>query len=742
MKMNHWMSKLLQATMLFGVTFGTVTAIAEDQSALINKIESVDYSTLPGGRVSIVVKTTQPLANPPAGFTLNSPPRIALDFPKVGNGLPKNNLPADVGALKSLTLAQGKDRTRMVLNLTKNVGYSASANGNEVTILLQANEVTSAMNVETKFSEPTLGNKSVVINNVDFVRGKNGEGRIIVDLSDPSAGINIKQKGRTIEVDFIDTDVPANLQRRLNVTNFNTPVLFIDTMKQGKNGRMVIEPKDNWEQSAYQADKKFIIDVRQVVEDPNKLVRGSKPGYAGEKLSLNFQNIEVRSVLQVIADFTGLNIITSDSVTGNLTLRLKDVPWDQALEIIMQSKGLDKRKNGNVIFVAPSEELAAKEKAELTAQQEKEGLESIRTESFTLKYLKAADFKTILNGGVSSASGGGGGGQRMRNRVLSERGTVNHDTRTNTLFVQDTAKKLEEIQAMISRVDVPIKQVMIESRLVIADDKYSKDLGARLGITQTGRPGRTVATMGGSLGNRPTTVTATGITQGQQNGTIQTALTDTIFYSPSTNTNSMLTSANGAPDLMSNLAVANSMGSFAYSIYNVAAGLLLNLELSAMEKDERGKIVSSPRVITANQNKAKIAQGTEIPYQAATSSGATNVQFKSAALSLEVTPQITPDEKIIMELDIKKDRVGAIFSGVPSIDTQNITTQVLVGNGETAVLGGIFEMTERNDVDKVPFFGDLPLLGHFFKRTMRQSDKTELLIFITPRIVDERLTLQ
>jgi type IV pilus assembly protein PilQ len=418
------------------------------------------------------------------------------------------------------------------------------------------------------------------------------------------------------------------------------------------------------------------------------------------------------------------------------------VPWDQALEIIMQSKGLDKRKNGNVIFVAPSEELAAKEKAELTAQHEKEGLESIRTESFTLKYLKAADFKTILNGGVSLAGGGGGGGQQMRNRVLSERGTVNHDSRTNTLFVQDTAKKLEEIQAMISRVDVPIKQVMIESRLVIADDKYSKDLGARLGITQTGRPGRTVATMGGSLGNRPTTVTATGITQGQQNGTIQTALTDTIFYSPSTNTNSMLTSANGAPDLMSNLAVANSMGSFAYSIYNVAAGLLLNLELSAMEKDERGKIVSSPRVITANQNKAKIAQGTEIPYQAATSSGATNVQFKSAALSLEVTPQITPDEKIIMELDIKKDRVGAIFSGVPSIDTQNITTQVLVGNGETAVLGGIFEMAERNDVDKVPFFGDLPLLGHFFKRTMRQSDKTELLIFITPRIVDERLTLQ
>jgi len=289
MKMNNWISSFLQATMLFSLMLGTTTLLAEDQSGLTNKIESVDYSTLPGGRVSIRVKTTQPLANPPAGFTLTSPARIALDFPKVGNGLAKNSIAADAGALKSVTLAQGKDRTRMVLNLTKNVGYSASASGNEVTILLQANEVTSAVNVETKFSEPVRGVNSVSINNVDFARGKNGEGRIIVDLSDPSAGINIKQKGKVIEVDFINTDVPVNLQRRLNVTNFNTPVLFVDTMKQGKNGRMVIEPKGNWEQSAYQADKKFIIDVRQVVEDPNKLVRGSKPGYAGEKLSLNFQ---------------------------------------------------------------------------------------------------------------------------------------------------------------------------------------------------------------------------------------------------------------------------------------------------------------------------------------------------------------------------------------------------------------------------------------------------------------------
>ena len=729
MKTNNWISKLLQATLLLWLALCSVAVLAEDQSGLTNKIESVDYSTLPGGRVSVRVKTTQPLTNPPAGFTLISPSRIALDFPKVGNGLAKNNISAEAGALKSVTLAQGKDRTRMVLNLTKNVGYSTSLSGNEVTILLQANEAVGSSGVETRFSEPALGSKVVAINNVDFARGKNGEGRIIVDLSDPSAGINIKQKGKTIEVDFINTDVPANLQRRLNVINFNTPVQYVDTMKQGKNGRMVIEPKGNWEQSAYQADKKFIIDVRQVVEDPNKLVRGSKPGYGGEKLSLNFQNIEVRAVLQVIADFTGLNIITSDTVTGNLTLRLKDVPWDQALEIIMQSKGLDKRKNGNVILVAPAEELAAKEKLAFESQLQIDDVEPLRTEVFTLKYMKAETLKNILSD--------------PKQKILSKRGNAVLDPRTNTVFVQDTPKYLEQVQAIINKTDIAVKQVMIESRLVIADDKYSKALGARLGVTQTGRPGSTVTTLGGSLGNRPTTVSTTGqITQGTQNGTIQTALTDTLYYSPSTNTNSMLTSSNGAPDLMSNLAVANPAGSIAYSIYNVAAGLLLNLELTAMESDQRGKIVSSPRVITANQSKAKIAAGTEIPYLQASSSGATNVAFKPAVLSLEVTPQITPDEKIIMELDIKKDKVGQIFNGVPSIDTQNINTQVLVGNGETAVLGGIFEQVERNDVNKVPFFGDLPVVGNLFKKTTRQNDKTELLIFITPKIVDERLTLQ
>jgi type IV pilus assembly protein PilQ len=657
MKTNMWISRILNATLLLSLTVFAVLTHAEDQSALTNKIESVDFSSLPGGRVAIHIKTTQPLANPPAGFTLNNPARIALDFPKIANGLTKNNLTADQGALKSITLAQAKERTRLVLNLSKNVPYSTTVKGNDVTILLQASESTLLTGVETKFAEA-------------------------------------------------------------NVINFNTPVLYVDTMKEGQNGRMVIEPKGNWEQSAYQADKKFIIDVRQVVDDPNKLVRGSKPGYAGEKLSLNFQNIEVRSVLQVIADFTGLNIITSDTVTGNLTLRLKDVPWDQAMDIITQSKGLTMRKTGNVILVAPSEEVAAKEKQTLEAIQQIDDLDQLRTEVFTLRYMKAEDLKTILSD--------------PKQKILSKRGNAVIDARTNTVFVQDTAKYLEQVQAIINKADVAVKQVMIESRLVIADDKYSKSLGARFGVTQTGKPGRSNATVSGSMGNRPTALSDGTLTQGTHNGSVQTALTN----------GSVLTSSDGQPDLMSNLPVANAFGSFAYSIFHLPAGLLLNLELTAMESDQRGKVISSPRVTTANQHKAKIASGTEIPYLQASSSGAANVTFKSAVLSLEVTPQITPDEKIIMELDVRKDRVGQVFNGVPSIETQNINTQILVGNGETAVLGGIYEQIERDDVEKVPFFGDLPIMGNLFKRKMKRNDKTELLIFITPKIMDENLNLR
>jgi type IV pilus assembly protein PilQ len=688
----QWLSKIFQICLIIGSVLFSNLVRAEDQADLTNKILSVDFSTLPGGRVVVRIKTSEPLANPPAGFALSGPARIALDFPKVANGLLKNNIDASQGVLKSVTMAKAKDRTRLVLNLTKNVGFDTTLEGNEVKVMLQANESSVGNDVETKFAEATLGGEQAGITNVDFARGKNGEGRIVVDLSDPNAGINIKQKGKTIVVDFVNTNIPDNLQRRLNVTNFNTPVVYVDTIKQGKNSRIIIEPKGNWEHSAYQTDKKFIIDVRQVVEDPNKLVRGNKPGYSGEKLSLNFQNIEVRSVLQVIADFTGLNIITSDTVSGNLTLRLKDVPWDQAMDIITQSKGLAMRKTGNVILVAPADELNAKEKLALESRQQIDDLEPLRTEVYTLKYMKADALKTILTD--------------SKQKILSKRGSAVIDPRTNTVFVQDTPRYLEQVQSIINKTDVAIKQVMIESRIVIADDKFGKSLGARFGVNKQKTTGDNQYAVGSTLAS----------------------------------TSTALSLGNGG--LQSNLPVAGAAGTFAFSLFRLPAGLLLNLELTALESDKRGKVVSSPRVTTANQYKARVAQGVEIPYKEASSSGAATVSFKKAELSLEVTPQITPDDKIIMDLEVRKDSRGESTDSGPAINTQSVQTQVLVSNGETAVLGGIFEQVERNDVDKVPFFGDIPVMGNLFKRKIVQQDKTELLIFVTPKIMDESLNLR
>jgi type IV pilus assembly protein PilQ len=676
-----------------------ISASAESQSGLANKIENLDFTSLAGGRVAIKVHTTQPMTNPPAGFTLNNPPRIALDFPGAMNGLSKNNLDVQQGVLKTVSLAEAKDRTRMVLNLSKAVAYNMTISGNETTIILQANEVstdTTASTV-TRFAEAKIADKPHALTNIDFARGKNGEGRIMVDLSDPTTGIDIRQTGKTITVEFINTVLPANLERRLNVINFNTPVLYIDTMKQGNNTRMVIEPQGVWEQSAYQADKRFIIDIKPIIEDPNKLVQGSKAGYSGEKLSLNFQNIDVRSVLQVIADFTGFNIITSDTVSGNLTLRLKDVPWDQALDIIMQSKGLSQRKTGNVIWIAPSEEIAAKEKLKLEAGQQIEDLEQLQTEVFTLRYQKADALKSLISD--------------AKQKILSKRGSAVVDIRTNTVFVQDTPRHLEEVQRIINKVDIPVKQVMIESRLVLADERFGRTLGARFGIQKQ--------QFGG-------------------NNNYATSATSPVAQQLATGNATVGTSGQ---DLNVNLPVAGSFGSFAFSLFRLPAGFLLNLELSALETDKRGKVVSSPRVTTANQQKAIIEQGTQIPYLEASSSGAATISFKEATLSLSVTPQITPDNKIIMDLEVKKDRVGQVFAGVPSIDTQRVQTQVLVANGETAVLGGIYEQTERDDVDKVPFFGDLPFIGNVFKRTTRSNEKTELLIFITPKVLDEDLSL-
>lgn len=710
-----------------------------------NQLQAVEVTALPGGRLNVQLQMAHPLATTPLSFTLSNPPRIVFDIPNATNATGKNVLPINQGVLKSVQVAQASDRSRVVLNLSKPVQHALQLQDQSLMVGLtqEGAEVPVAAVAAKRFSEQEVaaGHK---INKIDFVRGKNGEGRILVDLSDSRVGVNVRNAGKTVVIDFADTELPEALQRRLNVINFNTPVLYVDALRHHHQAQIVIEPQGDWEQSAYQTDRRLVVDIRPLPKDPNKLIQGSKQGYAGEKLSLNFQRVDVRDVLKVIADFTGKNIVVSDAVSGSVTIGLKDVPWDQALDVIMKSKGLDMRVNGSVISIAPAEEFAAKEKAQLTAEAERETLETLRTEVFSLKYQKAMDFRNMLLGGGGTSAGGnapsmsGGSTAGRMNRILSQRGSVTFDARTNTIFIQDTPRKLEEIQTIINKVDVPVKQVMIESRMVIASNTFSKALGARFGISQTGTPGsNTNLSVGGTLGNKataftaPTTAGGNGtFTLGTQGGTVQSATLGNYTVS-----------SNGQPDLMSNLPVTNAYGGIALSLLKLSANMLLNLELSALEADARGKVISSPRVTTANQQKARIAQGVEIPYQTSTSSGATAVSFKRAELSLEVTPQITPDQKIIMDLDVRKDSKGEETSGGVAINTQNVQTQVLVGNGETVVLGGIYEQVSRKSTDKVPFFGDLPVVGYAFKRNTRQEDKTELLIFITPKVMDESLAL-
>lgn len=749
--------------------FSAVSALAEGAAGFNNQLQNVEVTSLTGGKLNVALRLKEPLQAAPASFVLSSPPRIVFDLQGTANAIGKNMLAVNQGTLKTIQIAQTGDRTRLVLNLSKMTAHQLTVNSTDLVLALQGDGVAESV-VQTeatqRFSEqPASGLHKV--QKIDFMRGKNGEGRIVVELSDNHIGVDIKTTSKAVQIDLAETLLPEHLQRRLNVVNFNTPVLYVDAMKQHQNTSIIIEPNGDWEQSAYQMDKKLVVDIRPVVHDPNKLIQGSKQGYSGEKLSLNFQRVDVRDVLKVIADFTGRNIVVSDSVVGSVTIGLKDVPWDQALDVIMKSKGLDMRVNGSVISIAPAEEFAAKEKAQLTAENERQTLETLRTEVFTLKYQKAAEFRNMLLGGGTGSpttgtsgattptlpsSAGSGGGTGRLNRILSERGSVTFDARTNTIFVQDIPKKLEEIQAIINKVDVPVRQVMIESRMVIASNTFSKALGARFGITQTGTPGTgTGITIGGSLGNRPTAFTPSTSattpatwTLGTQGGTVQNLVYNSGNLVNGSNVMSPVgygVSSNGAQDLMSNLPVSNAYGSVALSLLKLSANMLLNLELSALEADSKGKVISSPRVTTANQQKARIAQGMEIPYQTATSSGATAVSFKKAELSLEVTPQITPDRKIIMDLDVRKDSKGEQTSGGVAINTQNVQTQVLVGNGETVVLGGIYEQTYLKSTDKVPFFGDLPVVGFAFKRDIKRDDKSELLIFITPKIMDDSLGL-
>lgn len=679
-------------------------------------IQSISSTQQAGGEV-VRIELSEPLAAVPNGFAVQSPPRIAIDLPGVGNAMGRNSVEVNQGNLRSVSVAQAGERTRLVLNLKQPTNYQAQIQGNALLLVLNTVAPQIAAAEQPVHFAPSQNVETLGIRGIDFRRGADGAGRVVVSLPSAQMGVDLRQQGQNLVVEFPRASLPDALRRRLDVTDFGTPVRMISTVQAGDRVRMVVEPTGAWEHSAYQTDEQFVLEVRPLKMDPNKLTQG--PGYQGEKLSLNFQNIEVRALLQVIADFTNFNVVTSDTVTGTVTLRLKDVPWDQALDIIMQSKGLGVKKSGNVLWIAPKEELATKEQIDLEAKRKVAELEPLRTQSFQLNYTKA---EVVAKGLLGQNQGQGGGASTQTTRILSPRGSVIFETRTNQLFVSDIPGKLEEITQLIAKIDIPVRQVMIEARIVEADDTFGRALGVKLGATD----------MRSSFGDKGgVSIGGNYDAIGYQTGQV----TDKIDF---TNTQFV--------NLGANVSSSNFGGSqaatFAVSLFNSSLTRFLNLELSALEADGKGKIVSSPRVITADQEKALIEQGEELPYQESTSSGATSISFRKASLKLEVTPQITPEGNVILDVDVNKDSVGRATTAGFAIDTKHVKTKVLVENGGTVVIGGIYTQSEANNVSKVPLLGDIPVLGVLFRSTTRTSSKTELLVFLTPKIVTDRAAVR
>ena len=702
-----------------GLLMAQVTTSAEAQSAgaqtvtTANAIEQIDVSRQ-GASIYVKLRMKNALEQPPASFSVASPARIAFDFPSTANALGRSVQTIDEGDLRSANIVQVGDRTRVVLNLVKIAPYDTTVSGQDVIIALtpvrreaadlRPNDRPFTSFAETRPKAAASVGKSV--RDINFRSGTDGEGRIIVELSDPDTGIDIRQQGDNLVVDFLKARLPDNLRRRSDVTDFATPVTDFVAQPQGDNARLVVKPNGLWEHNAYQSDNQFVLEIKRVVEDPKKLVQGGVGKYQGDKLSLNFQNIDVRSVLQVIADFTNFNIITSDTVQGSLTLRLKDVPWDQALDIILQAKGLDMRKHGNVIWIAPRDELAAREKLELEAQAQIGDLEPLKTESFQINYHKSKEIFDFL--------------KDKDQTVLSKRGSVIVDERSNKVFVTDVGTRLDDLRRLIQEIDIPPRQVLIEARIVEADKGFAQDLGVRLGIHNQGKPyggpGGSRAVIGGGLAD-------TGFHTGQVGDTPD-------FFSDSMGVNLPASPSTGTPAQLSLI------------LFNSGATRFLNLELSALEVDNRGRVVSSPRVLTANQVEAIMEQGTEIPYQSATSSGATSVEFRKAVLALKVRPNITPDGRIQLFVDVNKDSPGVTVPGGVSIDTKHVKTEVMVENGGTVVIGGVYEEEDSTQIDRVPVLGELPVVGALFRSTQKVSSRKELLVFITPRIVTQALSLR
>ena len=702
-KHSKYSLKNVLGVLLSGICllFFSTTVFAE------NQLNDVKVAALPDNQIEItLVFDTVP--SEPLTFTTDNPARIALDFADTDLAVKDRFQDINIGQAKTINTVQSNGRTRVVVNLNSLQEYQTQAKGNNFILTIGDSDPASSHPVMVQKAPTTASSNRTStasvdnsISLIDFRRGDNNAGRVLISLSNPNIPVSLAEQGGKIILSFEDTKLPPALQKRFDVKDFATPVEFISPSAQGKNTQVVVQPnpKSDYEHLAYQSDNLYVLEVREI---PNELVeaRGKKT-YEGERLSLNFQNIEVRSVLQLIADFTGLNLVVSDSVGGSLTLRLKNVPSDQALDIILKTKGLGIRENGNVLYIAPNEEIAAREKLELESQQQVEELAPLRSEFMEINYAKAADLASLL--------------KDTDNTLLSERGQVSVDDRTNTLLIQDTAQKLNEIRRLIDRLDIPVKQVLIESRIVVANDDFSKDLGAKFGVFNV--DGKDLAQ------NKVADVTGGNLD-------LLEPLTsgDPIPIEDTLNVNLPLAEATRA-------------GQFALSFIKLPFGFAVNMELSAAQAESKAEVMSNPRIITANQSTARIESGTEIPYVSQTSSGATDVEFKKAVLSLEVTPQITPDDRVNMEVSVRNDSVGDVVSGVPSINTNEVTSNVLVDNGQTIVLGGIYVEENTESYTKVPFFGDIPVAGRLFRRDSRTEDKQELLIFITPKIIDEQLNL-
>jgi type IV pilus assembly protein PilQ len=656
------------------------------------ELREVEITPLPGERLQIRLGLSD---TPPdtGSFTTEQPARIAIDLPQTRLALNQRTLEVGTGAVRNLRFAETPERSRMVINLTRMVTYQLRSQGNDLYLMLNG--------AESRGSGPeaTPLTPANTINAIDFRRGSSGEGRIEVELSSPSILFDLQTVAGKIQIDFLNAILPQNLERRLDVTDFATPVTTIDAWNSDNGTRLTVTPSGDYDHMAWQVGNLYTLDVRPLTQSEAEDRKKNEFGFSGERLSLNFQNIEVRAVLQLIADFTGLNVVTSDTVQGNITLRLKNVPWDQALDIILKTRGLDKRQVGNVMLVAPASEITAREKAELEARQQMIGLAPLRTEFFQVNYAKASELAKLLKG--------------ERNSLLSERGHVTIDERTNNLMVMDTQDRLAEVAALVKRLDIPVRQVLIESRIVIANDNFSRDLGVRQGVSSASTSGNNVL-----FGSSNSANTAAMSAAAQNNTTISLPTGDNRFNV--------------------NLPASGTAGSFALAI--LGSNYLVDLELTAMQTEGKGEVVSNPRVITSNQRKATIEQGVEIPYQETSGSGATSTSFKKAVLSLAVTPQITPDDRVIMDLSVNKDSLGQVINGIPTIDTRAVSTQVLVDNGDTVVLGGIYEQVRAQGQTKVPILGDIPLLGYFFRNSSRTESKAELLIFVTPKIIKDAMS--